>query len=188
MASPLEILSKITEKNRAPDIHARTQNIPFRQDATAPARVAKLTRQIFPPWVYKLPGAQDFNQNNYNTVLAAGAGSVVVPVAFQLPQDNVGWLQIFGVFVLTPTALTNILFTLRINQAPVSGWDNIQVLPIASNGIVQNFNDLQVRVPNNATVDVLVTNQSAAGPWTVGAKIAGWYQSRHEEQRLYGDI
>ena len=159
----------------------------FRQQP-GPADAAPLTRNIFPPWVYKLPMSKDYNQNLFSSILAAGAGSVVTPVSFTLPKTYVGWEQIFGIYVLTPTALTDITFSLQINDAPVEGWDNVRIPPGVANFVVQNFSDLQVKVPNGGRVSVVVTNNSAAGPWTVGAKIAGWYHPELEEQRIYGSL
>jgi hypothetical protein len=158
------------------------------QATQGPAETAPLTRNVYPPWVYKLPISADFNRNTFSSVLGAGAGSVIVPVTFTLPDQQVGWLQIFGIYVLTPTALTDITFTLRVNGGPVEGWDNINIPPGVANSFTQNFGDLQVRVPNSGHVDVVVTNNNASGPWTVGSKIAGWYHPESEEQRIYGDI
>lgn len=158
------------------------------REASGPAESAALYRSISPPWVYKYPMSAAYNRNVFSSILAAGAGSVVVPVEFTLPPTFVGWQQIFGIYVLSPTALTDITFTLRINGGPVEGWDNIQPPPGVANFIVQNFSDLNERVPNGGRIDVLVTNNSAAGPWTVGAKIAGWFTPESEEDRIFGPI
>lgn len=162
----------------------------FREQAGPAVGTAKapFTRLIFPPSLYKLPRSRDFNRNVFSSVLAAVAGATVIPVSFALPQNFVGWCQIFGLYVLTPTALTNITFALRVNQGPVEGWDNQQPPPGVANFFVQNFSDVQVPLGPGVTVDVIVTNNSAAGPWTVGAKIQGWYHSRQEEQRIYGEL
>lgn len=180
-------LRDILSKNVAPDMQARTDHIPFREQKGV-TESAPLTRNIFPPWVYKLPMSQDFNANVFSSVLAAAAGATVVPVSFALPGTMVGYVQIMGIYVLSPTNATDITFTLRINQGPVSGWDGIKPPPGVTNLTVQNFSDLQVRIPNGGLVDVLVTNNNASGPWTVGAKVAGWYHPLDEEQRIYGNL
>jgi len=158
------------------------------REQSGPAETSRLVRTIFPPWVYKLPMSADYNRNVFSSALAAGAGSTVIPVTFTLPETFVGYQQIFGVYILSPTALQDITFTLRINGGPVEGWDNIQFPPGVANFVVQNFADLQVRIPNSGKVDVVVTNNSAAGPWTVGAKIAGWYHPESEGNRIYGSL
>lgn len=150
-----------------------------------PGTSAALTRQIFPPWVYKLPVSRDFNQNNFTTLLPAVTSLELV--SFQLPGTYVGYIQIFGIFVLSPTAATDITFILRINQGPVEGWDNIREPPGVANFFVQNFSELQVRAPAGARISVLGVNAGAAA-FTVGAKIAGWYHPESEEQRIYGKL
>lgn len=155
---------------------------------TGPAEQAPLVRPVFPPWVYKLPMSKDFNRNVYTSVLAAGVGATVIPVSFDMPPSFVGFCQIFGIYALSPLATTDITFSLRINQGPVEGWENVTLPPGATNLTLQNFSDLQVRMPDACTLDVIVTNNSAAGPWTVGAKIAGWYHPESEEQRIYGSL
>jgi hypothetical protein len=180
-------LSEILAKQIGVQHRTRITPEVFREQP-GPANNAPLVRNIYPPWVFKLPMSQDYNDNLFTSVLAAGAGNTVIPVTFTLPPSFVGWEQIFGIYILTPTALTDITFTLRVNGGPVQGWDNIKFPPGAANFVVQNFADLQVRVPNSGKVDVVVTNNSAAGPWTVGAKIAGWYHPETEERRIYGSL
>jgi hypothetical protein len=181
-------------------ILARHMGIPERQRITpgsfqqtpGPAvpgpGMAPLTRNVYPPWVFKLPMSQDFNANNFNLAMPAVAGSVVELVAFRVPATFVGWLQIFGIYILSPTNATDLTFTLQINEGPVQGWDNIKFPPGVANFVVQNFADLQVRVPTGARVRVVATNNAATGPWTIGAKIAGWYHPESEEARIYGSL
>jgi len=174
-------------RNQAPDkTHVLTSQ-DFRENA-GPAGQTPFVRTIFPPWVYKLPTSLDFNKNFYSDNLPAVAGSKIVPVSFKLPKGMVGWMQILGIFVQSPTALTDITFSLRINKGPVGGWDNLKPPPGVANLFLQNFSDLQVRVPDSAEVDVQITNNAATGPWVVGAKIAGWYHPGIEEKRIYGEL
>jgi hypothetical protein len=171
---------------------ATGQNIGITKDMfepqAGPATSSPFVRNVYPPWVYKLPMSQDFNQNNFATVLAAVAGTVVTPVTFQLPPTFVGYIQIVGIYVLSPTATTDITFTLRMNGAPVQGWDNLATPPGVANFFVQNFADVQQRIVNGGKVTMTVTNNAATGPWTVGAKVAGWYHPEGEEQRIYGSL
>ena len=155
---------------------------------SGPAQNSPLVRNIYPPWVFKLPMSKDFSRSNYASVLAAGAGQTVTPVSFDVPPSFVGFCQEFDIYALSPLATTNIVYTLRINGGPVEGFDSIPLPPGATNLTLIIKNDLQVRLPDGCTVDVLVTNQDAAGPWTVGAVIGGWYHPESEEQRIYGTL
>ena len=152
------------------------------------AQQADYTRIIYPWWVNKLPSSQDFNAQDFAMPMPAGIGSQVTSglLAFQMPQTMIGVIQIFGLYILSPLATTSLQFTLRINQAPVSGWDNIQFPPGAANFVVQNFSALQVKVSPGSTVDVLVTNLDGAAV-TCGGKIAGWYNPQTEVARINGE-
>lgn len=152
-----------------------------------PGNTSPLVRNVYPPWVYKLPTSQDFNAEAYNGALAAVAGATVTITQFQLPLTYVGWIQIFSIYVLSPTALQSVTWTLRINGAPVGGWDNIFFPPGVANFGVRDFSDLQVRVPSGGLVEIVATNGNA-NAWTVGGKVAGWFHSESEEQRIYGDL
>lgn len=159
---------------------------PGRADVAA---FAPMQRIVYPPRIEKLLVSQDFNAQDFAMVLAAGAGSTITStnLRFEVPASMVGWLQIFSIYVLTPTAATSVQFTLRINEAPVSGWDNIQNSPGVANLYREDYSDLRVRLPMGSVVDVLVTNLNANGPWTLGGKLAGWYHSSADELRVYGD-
>jgi len=147
-----------------------------------------MQRLIYPPRIEKLLSSQDFTAQDFTMILGAGIGTTVSSAAlsFRLPQSMVGWLQQFSIYVLASLPTTNITFQLRINEGPVAGFSK-QPPPGAANIIVIDYNDLRVRVPNGAKVDVLVTNNSAAGPWTVGGVIAGWYHPIADELRIFGD-
>lgn len=169
------------------DIANRIRRGPVAQGGGLPPPSASpFNRVIFPWWTEKIPSAVDFNTQNFALTLAAGAGSTVVFAGFRLPQTQIGVVQIFGIYAQGPTNLTNVTWTLRINQSPVPGWDNIQLPPGAANFVVQNFSDLRVKIPNGALVDVLITNNNASGPWTVGAKVAGWYNPSSDVARVTG--
>lgn len=153
------------------------------------AAVTPFQRMIFPPRVEKLLSSQDFSVQDYAMTIGAGAGTTVSSAAlrFTLPVNMVGWIQNFSIYLLTPTANTSVSFALRINEGPVTGFDNKQNPPGVANLIVVEYNELRVRLPMGATVDVLITNLNANGPWTVGGLIAGWYHSLADEIRIFGE-
>ena len=174
-----------------PPIDVPASLIPHPVPAGSPGQVAQqspLTRIVYPWWVNKLPSSQDWNAQDFAMVLPAVVGAQITSPALQftLPQTMVGVIQIFGIYVQLPNVTTSVQWTLRINQAPVSGWDNIQVPPGAANFVVQNYGALQVKVPPGSMVDVLVTNLNGTGPWTVGGKLAGWYNSLSDVVRVNG--
>lgn len=147
-------------------------------------------KAIFPPWREKLSTSRDFNVEDFAMTLAAGVGSTVVSAGsrFQLPQSMVGWLQTFSLYVLSQTPLTSATWTVRIDGAPISGLSNVQNPPGTANLVLVTRDTLQIRIPNNATVDVLITNNNVNGPWTVGARLIGWYHPKADELREWGEI
>lgn len=158
------------------------------RDQQGPGQTAPLVRTIYPPWQRKLPSSYNFNRNTYDSALAAVIGATVIPVSFTLPPTYIGYVTVFGIYILSPTAAQDVTFTLRVNSGPVEGWDNWQFPPGVANFVVQNVSDEPVCwIPDGATVDVLVTNGSADA-WTVGAKIAGYYHPRTEEERVFGGL
>lgn len=145
-------------------------------------------RLLFPPRIEKLAASQDFNLNDYRVALPAGIGSTVTPatLAFQLPKDQVGWLQNFSQYTLVPSALTYASWTLLINGAPVSGFDDVRNPPGIANLVEVFESNIRIRIPMGALVSVRITNLDAAGPWTVGGLIRGWYHPKVAEDRAWG--
>ena len=149
---------------------------------------AALVRLLFPPKVEKLASSQDFNVNDYRVILPAGVGSSVTPatLVFQTPKDQVGWLQQFSIYTLNPSALTYAQWTVLINGAPVSGFDNVANPPGIANLVEVFTNNMRVRIPMGAKVSLMITNLDASGPYTVGGKLAGWYHPKVAEDRAWG--
>jgi hypothetical protein len=166
----------------------RTRILPenFRQ-VEGPVNVSQFSRQIPAPWENPYPFSYQFNRNVFNSALAGAAGATVIPVTFTLPETYMGWLNWFGIYILSNTINQDITFTLRVNDGPVEGYDNWQFPPGAANFVVQNITGVSLKLPVGARVDVLVTNNNA-NAFTVGAKIAGWYHSEIEENRVYGQL
>lgn len=151
-----------------------------------PGNSSPLVRNVYPPWVYKLPTSSDFTLESYTATLPGVAGAEVVIAAFQMPPTYVGWIQIFSLYVLSPTAVQAVNWVLRINNAPVQGWTK-QFPPGVANFGVRDYSDVQVRVPDGALVQLVAVNTNA-NAWTVGGQVSGWYHSLNEEQRIYGDL
>lgn len=142
-------------------------------------------RMIFPPRIEKLAASIDFQAANYSLVIAAGAGKTVVVPGFQLSTGQIGWLQTFSLYTLAPTADTQLIFTVRVNGSPVAGYDNYRNPPGIANLVYLGVEDMRIRVPGGATVDLLITNTNAFGPWTVGGDLSGWYHPESAEVRAW---
>jgi len=147
------------------------------------------TAQVPPYWQLKPPEGIDFFAKMTGT-LAAGAGSILVlapsPVLRILP-DYKGVVAGVTIFINAPLATLDITFSLRINAAPVQGWDQLESFATAANALIIPFPGT-LQINGGSQLDVLVTNNSAAGPWDVGANIAGWSWARINEDIAFGRI
>lgn len=150
--------------------------------------MAPFARLLFPPRIEKLPSSIDFRAQDFAGAVPAGVNNTLVSAnsQFRLPMDHVGWLQGFTLYLLSPLATTRLQWTVRINQGPVPGFDNIQNPPGVANFELIITNDMRVRVPNGALVDVLITNLDGAAV-TAGSVIQGWYHPRTDELRYFGE-
>jgi len=146
-----------------------------------------ISRIVFPPRIEKLAASVDFAVRDYIMVLPAVIGGIVQSVAlsFTVPTGQVGWLQQFSLYTLTQTAATRAQWTVRINGGPVPGFDAAQNPPGIANFVYITSDDMRVRVPGGATIDIVVTNLSGAA-LTVGGDLAGWYHPESAEQRAWG--
>jgi hypothetical protein len=146
---------------------------------------APYTRIVYPPQVEKLPVSTDFRANNYQVAL--GANLEVTPAVwqFRLPTGQIGWLQQFAFYVLQPGVATSVRFSVKINNGPVPGWDNVLSPPGIANLIIIRDNDMRVAIPGGALVSVTALNLTA-NPETVGALIAGWYHPKAAEEQAWG--
>lgn len=145
-----------------------------------------LARMIFPPRIEKLAVSVDFNVNSYTLTLPAGVGSTVLLPGFQVPQGQVGWLQQWFLYTLAPTAATQASWQIRINGAPVPGYDNNLNPPGIANLLVDGDDDMRIRLGGGVRVDILITNIGGTAE-TVGAGLRGWYHPEAAEWRAFGN-
>jgi hypothetical protein len=187
---PRHDLSRILAPHQGGDVRtARALPFPPASPDGSPAATFPGARVIFPPWLYKIPEAsQDFNVETHSAVLPAGVGATVSPAALQFTilPNQIGWIQVFGYYVLAQDATTDITWTLTINGGPVPGWNNWGNPPGTLSLFERNITDLQVRLPPGAQAGILITNNAASGPWTVGGRISGWYHPQVAEHSWYG--
>src|SRR3982751_4231662 len=73
-----------------------------------------VTRIIYPPSVEKLPESVDFNAQDFAIALAAVSGQTAssTSLRFTIPRGTVGFIQGFSTYLLTPTALTTVQWSL----------------------------------------------------------------------------
>lgn len=141
---------------------------------------------IPPPEVNPIPTARDFFQQLKSATLAAGVGATVTTVPeLRLKPGEVGVIKIVEIFVDAPTTLIDVTWALFVNGGPVPGFDNLSTFPRAATNLSIGFTGT-IRLPPSAIVTMVITNNSVAGPWTVGAAYAGWRWNEQEGERYTG--
>lgn len=150
-------------------------------------QTAQRTIQIVPWWETKPPQGTDFLFVQKTIALAAGAGSTVDLLVFDLPASSWGVVKGVTVFADATTVNFDVDWTLRFNGGPVSGWNNLTSFPRAAANLSIDFGGTVV-IPPNTTVSVSAQNFNAFGPWNIGVLVAGWYMSASEIERIYGPM
>lgn len=171
-----DILNPPRDPQPPADIVARRTVIPVHRQAQQLQQPSQQTTlQRFPPWLYKPESGQDYTTNETG-VLAAVAGTILPLAAFQVSANYRAVIRLFTLFVDAPAITIDVDWIVRINRAPVPGW-TFTTFPRAANNLSIDFEGV-VYVPEGALIDVLVRNNAATGPWTVGAQLSGWQWSK----------
>lgn len=136
---------------------------------------------IYPPEIYPIPDAREFNvsgtastsaiQSNVSITLSPQVGDTAGIVT--LPRGNIGVLRSYQITIANMVATTNVTWSLFINNAPVAGYGGISIIPRAA-PFVSNTFDLFVRVQEGSQISVVFSNNDG-GVYTVGASFGGWY-------------
>lgn len=161
------------------------QNVPG-----APARPGERpaplpSLQLFPPWLYPIDSATDFQPRADDEALVAGATIQPASLVTKLNSGYAGVVRFVTIFINLPTTDLDVSFALTINNGPVPGWDNMRSFPRNANNISLTFEGV-VQVPQNATIGITIVEHSGLFPWTVGASYGGWAWPTAAEVELYG--
>ena len=148
--------------------------------------------QVLPYWYAKPPAGVDFYLFQTG-VLAAGAGSTITFVGaggvanpdIEIDSNYSGVVAGFTWFVNAPLVTIDITFTLQFTNAPVPGWDRFKPFPAAASSAIASYGGY-VQCPARTLVSVVVTNNAASGPWTVGTEVVGWSYPTSDAQRVFG--
>jgi hypothetical protein len=140
--------------------------------------------------VERPPFATDFFPIEKSQVLLAGAGQQIVLTGSQFelpPGDAIAVIKAVSIFADATTVLFDVDWSLQINQGPVSGWDHLTTFPRASSNLSIDFGGT-IFVPQGAKIRMVATNNSAAGPWTIGGSYTGWYLGMSDIDRVFGRV
>ena len=152
--------------------------------------------QVHPVWEFPPSNAFQFYNNITSsqssigpTQLPAvkGATLLMPELIYQTPPNMFTVLRLASIFVDNPTAATNVIYIIRINQAPVSGF-TFRFFPRIAANESTDFEFVLRDIPQGAQVDMLIQNLANTGPWTVGGALSGWSYLKSDEIALYGNV
>lgn len=152
--------------------------------------------QIHPVWEFPPANAFQFYLNQTSTQQStvatqlpavAGASLVLPGLIYKPPSLMKSVLRLVSIFCDAPNTTTNISYIVRLNGAPAAGFTFRFFPRLAANESV-DFSVVLRDIPMNTTVDMLIMNNAATGPWTVGGALSGWSYSEADAIRLYGSL
>jgi hypothetical protein len=143
--------------------------------------------QVFPWWLYKSPGAMDWNTAGLNFVAVLNATTVATNFSFKVGPQNQAVIQQLTMVVQNSLANIDLRVTLRINGQPVQGWTGIPFPPVAATGVLIPYNGMQVKLRQNDLLTAVFIEASGTN-YTCSLYASGWQVSSQEIVRLQGGI
>lgn len=136
----------------------------------------------YPPDVFPIPSAQEFNAfGQANTAAIQANVELVLTPLLVLPVGMVARIANIVLYVANLGAGSVLSFTITINGAPIQGYSNVPIFPGATARLGVGFTTY-VDVPANGTVQAFFTNGDG-GAYTVGVAISGWQWSQQDGDR-----
>jgi hypothetical protein len=164
---------------------------PSQQPGGAPTPQPAL--QIFPPWYQPPPGAQLFGPQTDTLSagvpqLPAGAGSeITIPgLSYLTPNAMISVVRLVTIFVANPDATFNVSYYLRNNGQSLLA-NPFRMFSFIAGAIVFPY-PVTIRDIPPGTIDMLIVNNGAGGPWTVGGGFSGWSYTQAQAAALTGGL
>lgn len=150
--------------------------------------------QIFPAWERPPKGAQNFAAPNRTLgaitgTLAAGAGSqlALASLVYGSPANYITVVRTVSVFINAPDGANDISWILQVNgQALQNGA--FTIFPFIAGAVIRSFSVVFRDIQPNSTISLLIVNNAASGPYTVGGGFSGWSYAIAAEQLLTGGL
>jgi hypothetical protein len=175
-----------------PPIPANFTPDPGSQPGGPPAPQPSL--QVFPPWERPPKGAQLFQPAADTTSagvaqLPAGAGAqITIPgLSYSAPSAMISVVKVVQIFVNNPDTTFNVNYWVRQNGQPLTS-NAFRTFGFVAGALIIAY-EITIRdIPAGATIDMLIVNQGAGGPWTVGGAFSGWSYTQNQEAALTGGL
>lgn len=135
-----------------------------------------LSMVVFPPEIYPTADAQTFNVVGTATLGPGPVASTVIAGPLQLPTNMVGVVREITLVVNNVLVTSLVTFSLRFNQGPVPGFDNLFIAPRAAASVAVSYPPESVlqRVGDGTTIDISAV-VADAGTYQMTATFRGWW-------------
>jgi hypothetical protein len=150
--------------------------------------------QVFPAWERPPKGSQLFNAPNRKLgamtgTLAAGAGSTLAlaSLSYASPNNYISVVRTISAFINNPDAANDITWVLQVNGQTQQTGDNT-IFPFIAGAVIRSFSVVIRDIQPNSTISLLIVNNAASGPYTVGGGFSGWSYAIQAEQLLTGGL
>lgn len=150
--------------------------------------------QVHPPWEFPPSGAQLFQPAADTTSagvaqLPAGAGNqITIPgLSYTTPSTMISVVRTVQIFVNNPDTTFNVDYWLRQNGQPLTAQP-FRTFGFLAGALIIAYAIIIRDVPAAATIDMLIVNRGAGGPWTVGGAFSGWSYTQQQAQALTGGL
>jgi len=161
---------------------------------SAPLQQPTPNLQIHPAWEYPPKGSQNFSAPNRSLgvitgTLAAGAGSTLVlaSLAYSSPSNYITVVRTVSAFINAPDGNNDISWILQVNGQAVQNGA-FTIFPFIAGAVIRSFSVVFRDIEPNSTISLLIQNNAASGPYTVGGGFSGWSYAIQAEQLLTGGL
>lgn len=157
--------------------------VPTPLGLTEDAGLIPRTLMIFPPEIYPIPDATEFNPLGSRSTIVAET-QLIPGAAVTLPKNFIGIIRGYSIYIDNMLTTTNVIYTLLIDGNPAPGYGSLTMFPRAAPSVSNGF-DAFVRIPDGATVTVKFQNMDG-GSYIVGASFSGWFWPKAAGDRWIG--
>lgn len=141
-----------------------------------PFSAGPMSMVAFPPEIYPTKDAQSFNVVGTATLGPGPVPLTVVAGPLVLPTNMVAVVREITLVVNALLTTSLITFSLRFNQGPVPGFDNLFIAPRAAASVASSYppDSVLQRVGDGTTIDIAAV-VADAGTYQMTATFRGWW-------------
>lgn len=139
--------------------------------------------RLVPPW-WEYPWQSSFNFNAFVQGLTLAASSrITAACSVTVPDGSLWVVRGVSIFVDSPTPTFNASYYLVFNG--ITQGSAFQTFGRTASNLEVPFPILQTGI-GPGTLQIDIVNNSAAGPWTVGAAFTGWTTPKVIVDNVFG--